>query len=281
MTNIAAHEGMCEIIRQTEDGIEFYTVTSTGKSGMSQSGLSVLAGVTRQAIIKLEETLVTKAPSKSLEPFVGKDLTLVTENEAFVEGKPVGNLRIYSSGFCSSVIQHYAFKGNETAQYSMGKFSDMGIERWIQQITGWSKSEPQGQPYWYRRLIMYREKTRIPVGYFSVFEEIISLIGDLEAQGYVIPAGCVPDASVGKCWATYLRKVEKINPKDVALKYKHYYPDWAHSVKAFIYPLEFLPKFRIWMEETYKPIKMVAYFQKKDPTAMPSVCKLLGLPEGK
>ncbi len=156
------------------------------------------------------------------------------------------------------------------------------IEEWLDE---WSKLQYQetatGQPYWYRRMILYREKTKIPVGYFSIFEEIISLIGDLEAQGYVIPTGCIPDISVGKCWAFYLQKVEKINPKNVAKKYKHQYPDWAYPIEAFIYPLELLPKFRIWMEEAYKPLKMFEYFRKKDPAALPSVCRLLGLPEGK
>jgi hypothetical protein len=281
MTNIATNDGVCDLIRSTEDGAEFYSVSSTGKSGMSQTGLATLAGVTRQSIIKLEEALVTKTPSKWLESFVGETLTLVPEGEVFVNGKSAGNLKIYHSCFCSAAIRHYAFKGNETAQYSMSRFSDMGIEMWIQGITGWVKSEPVGQPYWYRRMMLYREKTKIPVGYFSIFEEIISLIGDLEAQGYVIPTGCIPDISVGKCWAFYLQKVEKINPKNVAKKYKHQYPDWAYPIEAFIYPLELLPKFRVWMEEAYKPLKMFEYFRKKDPAALPSVCRLLGLPEGK
>jgi hypothetical protein len=39
--------------------------------------------------------------------------------------------------------------------------------------------------------------------------------------------------------------------------------------------------FRKWLEETYKPSKMLAYFKKSSPDALPSICKLLGLPEGK
>jgi len=55
---------------------EFYTVVITGQSGMSQSGLAALAGVDCGTIRNLEKTLGNSAPSESLEPFVGKALTL-------------------------------------------------------------------------------------------------------------------------------------------------------------------------------------------------------------
>lgn len=54
------------IIRQKQEGVEFYTITDTGESGMSQSGLAIFKGVSRQALIRLEDALVTKAASKSL-----------------------------------------------------------------------------------------------------------------------------------------------------------------------------------------------------------------------
>ena len=60
---------------------EFYTVEVTGESGMSQSGLSVLCGVTQPAISGLEKTLISRAPSKTLEPFVGKRLTLISSED--------------------------------------------------------------------------------------------------------------------------------------------------------------------------------------------------------
>jgi hypothetical protein len=129
------------ILRREDNGIEFYTVQSTGQSGMSQSGLSILAGVSQQAISKLEKTLTTKSISESLEPWMGKALTLITskDDDCEINGTAVGNLSIYQSGFCSAVIQHYAFKGNKVAQYSLTKFSTSGIDSWIQKQTGWEK----------------------------------------------------------------------------------------------------------------------------------------------
>ena len=88
-----------DLIRKVENNVEFYTVLETGESGMSQSGLAILAGVSSQALIKLEATLVTSSPSECLQPFVGENLTLVTNNEQnlTVNGKSVGNLKIYKS----------------------------------------------------------------------------------------------------------------------------------------------------------------------------------------
>lgn len=144
-----------------------------------------------------------------------------------------------------------------------------------------AKQQPAKPPHWYRRLGLFRTKTKIPVGYWCIFEEIVGTIADLEQLGYIPPEGIIPDISVGKCWCNHLRSNLKVNPKDIGKKYKHYYPDWAHSVSPYIYPLEYLPEFRVWFEQTYKPQKMLTYFKNADPVALPSVCKLLGLPEGK
>lgn len=88
-----------EIIRKTDEGIEFYTIALTGQSGMSQSGLAILAGVDRKTLRNLEDTLGEKAPSKDLESFVGIPLTLGIEDPR-IDGKPVGNLKIYKAAYC-------------------------------------------------------------------------------------------------------------------------------------------------------------------------------------
>lgn len=48
-----------------------------------------------------------------------------------------GNLRVYKPSVCARIIQHYAFQGNEVAQYSLDQFTELGINTWIQGITGW------------------------------------------------------------------------------------------------------------------------------------------------
>jgi hypothetical protein len=80
-----------------EGKVEFYTVVLTGQSGMSQSGLSVLAGVDPKTLRNLEETLRISAPSEILEPFVGEDSTLriIKIDDPVIEGKRQGNLKVY------------------------------------------------------------------------------------------------------------------------------------------------------------------------------------------
>lgn len=49
------------------DGVEFYTDITTGKSGISQTGLATLCGVSRQAVSKLINSLSTGSAPESLK----------------------------------------------------------------------------------------------------------------------------------------------------------------------------------------------------------------------
>jgi hypothetical protein len=253
-----------------------FKIDTNGKAFVSIRGAARLADVDEKSL-RYSFQGAEEKPSKLATSLIEQGFSGAEQNNWSESGIPDTALAV--------ILEYYGYEAQERYRTELAKqccraFRAIGIRSWVQKELGWQPGTT-GQPYWYRRMMLYREKTKIPVGYFSIFEEIISLIGDLEAQGYVIPTGCIPDISVGKCWAFYLQKVEKINPKNVAKKYKHQYPDWAYPIEAFIYPLELLPKFRVWMEEAYKPLKMLEYFRKKDPAALPSVCRLLGLPEGK
>lgn len=134
------------VIKTVSDSVEFYTILESGESGISDSGLEFLIGASTRTVGKLKETLQTKAPSKTLEPFVGQNLTLQTkaENGWVVNGVNAGNLTINKSDFCVAVIEHYAFearnyKGKEIAVFTYRKFAKMGFDQWVQSITGWEE----------------------------------------------------------------------------------------------------------------------------------------------
>lgn len=284
---------MVNLIKREPEGsnegtFEFYTVDDTGESGMSQTGLAILCGVTQPAISALEKTLISKAPSRTLEPFVGKPLTLISSQgeEVFVNGKRVGNLTVYTAAFCAAVIRHYDRLGNEVAQYSADQFTEMGITSWIQSITGWSKAEPSRSyiPYWYQRLSLFTAKTRVPDGWWSVFEELAKMMRELEGYGYVLPDVSpttgkliTPDISIGKTFCTHMRS-QGYPVDSVVRKYTHYYPD-GRVIGANIYPDEWLTHFRSWFNSQWKPKKLAEYLGSRDPEALPSISKLLGLPE--
>ena len=57
------------------------------------------SGVTQPAISGPEKTLISRAPSKTLEPFVGKRLTLISSEDepVTVNGAPAGNPKVYNA----------------------------------------------------------------------------------------------------------------------------------------------------------------------------------------
>jgi hypothetical protein len=129
------------LIRSEQNGIEFYTVESTGESGISQSGLAKLCGVRSPSVYRFEATLLRSQASSDLEslPAEGfEDFTLLRNDEkAIVNGKESGNLKIYRSRFCIEVVKYHADKGKKEALHSLMKFAEMGFNSWVQQITGW------------------------------------------------------------------------------------------------------------------------------------------------
>lgn len=134
---------MTQIIRAVEDGVEFFTVEATGESGMSYSGLANLSGVDKSTVGRLISDLLQAKTPKRLQPWIGKDLHLLHEYT-----KRGGKVKILRSDFCAAVIKHYAFEGNEVAEYSLEKFADIGMRSWIQTITEWQPQETKALAQW-------------------------------------------------------------------------------------------------------------------------------------
>ncbi|MEO8890721.1 MAG: hypothetical protein ABI417_04155, partial [Coleofasciculaceae cyanobacterium] len=199
-----------EIIRRDDGEIEFYTIALTGQSGMSQSGLAILSGVSRQALIDLEKTLVSKAPSEYLQSFVGKDLTLVTPNP-LINGKLVGNLKIYKCLYCAAVLKHYSREESpehirRVATFSILKFADRGITDWIQGITEWKQYKESILPHTsvYVSRIEHMRDHEIPDHLWAIFREGSELLLLLEKDWRVpINDYDILDGSIGRKWSDY------------------------------------------------------------------------------
>jgi hypothetical protein len=123
--------------RVEQDGVEFYTL-KTGVSGMSISGLARLCGIDRRAISRLLKRIHgTKLRSEWLQSFLGKDLHLGLNS--------VSGAKIIHGEVCVAIIGYYAFEARyktKAAEYAFKKFAYMGLEAWIQSITGWQPQLP-------------------------------------------------------------------------------------------------------------------------------------------
>ena len=129
------------ILRHEENGIEFFTLITTGESGMSQRGLARACGRSQQALSKLVKTLTTKTTIKRLQRFVGKALTLTTN--ATSSDQKLRNTTVYTAEFCFAVIKHYAIEGSEVAELTLDAIGEIGLNSYIQGKTGWLPEQYQ------------------------------------------------------------------------------------------------------------------------------------------
>lgn len=121
---------------------------------------------------------------------------------------------------------------------------------------------------------------KIPNGYFSVITELyVRLYAKLEHAGYKIPnkgfngKEIRPDASIGKCFANYLRERYPSAPGEFKT-YTHVFPS-GFECEARLYPLELISIFIRYVEEIWIPQKAESYFFERDRKAIPYITKLL------
>jgi hypothetical protein len=138
------------ITRVIEDGVEFFTINATGKSGTSVSGAARLNGVSHQAITQLiEQVVASTIDVECFKPFLGRDM----RSQLAINGDAkITRMSWLPSDFVAAATEYYAFESSrkKTAEalFAHRKFAKMGIERWIQGITGWvdPKLKPPGLP---------------------------------------------------------------------------------------------------------------------------------------
>ena len=129
------------ITRVIRDNVEFFTIDDTGESGMSESGLAVLCGVSHQAINKLLRSLVaTNSDLNHLKTRLDGKIWLQPRGLSALERGKITNLAIVRAKACAAVVEHYAFESRyrtEDATFAYRKFAELGITAWIQEMTDW------------------------------------------------------------------------------------------------------------------------------------------------
>jgi hypothetical protein len=129
------------ITRVDRDGVEFFTVDETGESGMSESGLARLCGVSPVSIHKfVSSSALTWDQEKALNPAFRKTIAFKPGSGKNLKSSQNSNIKILSALVCARVIRHYALESKyktQEALFTLDKFSTAGITAWIQEITHW------------------------------------------------------------------------------------------------------------------------------------------------
>ena len=148
------------------------------------------------------------------------------------------------------------------------------VTRWV---FDWMNGSVQGyMPEHVRRYI--RNKAKIPHDHFSMLNEIyLNLLAPLEDYGVIPPDKMMPDISTGRMFSDFLRK-RGIDPEKFRT-YEHEFIDPSRpTVKARLYPIEYLGEFRKYFNEVWLPTRAERYFQKRFPAALPHLPKIRQLP---
>lgn len=155
-------------------------------------------------------------------------------------------------------------------QWASAKFAVL-VSQWIDD---WKEGKQKPKTVMPPHILRHQmNMAKIPVGFFSVLQEMTyTLVAPLEAQGYSLPSNLMPDISQGKMFCQHLRDVHGINTNGLNT-YTHSFPD-GRTVKAKLYPLEYLVIFRQLMAQQWLP-QAENYFKKRDANALPAIQQLL------
>ncbi|MEA5499542.1 hypothetical protein [Limnoraphis robusta] len=129
-----------DLLRHVEDGCEYLTVRSTGRSGMSQRGLARFIDKHNTSIVYWVDKVRKADPMDNslpepLKPFAGKPLTLMGYSD------PSGR-DILEDIFCAALIEYFAqyaqdADSNDQAKKACSFIKSVGMRNLIQLKTGW------------------------------------------------------------------------------------------------------------------------------------------------
>jgi hypothetical protein len=250
------------------NGVEM-GVLENGIPYLTESGLARMCGIDRKVINRL----AVNWGDESAKPR-GKVISQLLEQAGFIESslylksehKGV-EINAYTEPVCIALLEYYAFVAEdrrEQAQQAFRTLARTKFREFIYDAVGYSPSQRilDSWKHFHDRIDMTLDS--VPVGYFSVFKEIASMIVPMIRAGILISDKVVPDISVGKAWSVYWSISELEIAHAARIKYDHEYPLYYPQSKsnpqpAFAYPDSALGAFRQWLRENYIISKFPAY----------------------
>lgn len=108
---------------------------------------------------------------------------------------------------------------------------------------------PRFNNMWEERRILFHRETKIPAGFWCVFEMVAGYCEGDEYRNVMLVEHATPDISVGLKWCQHLR--ERGYDMSLIQKYGHVYPDKRGRQLANIYPAAWLGEYWTWFHGTY------------------------------
>jgi hypothetical protein len=134
----------------------------------------------------------------------------------------------------------------------------------FREARGLLEDQKQRTPYinnlWEQRLDLFNRYTRIPAGYWCVFNVIAAYCWSRELHGEYLMEGSEPDVSVAMHWCTYACE-ELYLDMSLIKKYPHHYPDHRRAQPANVYPNAWLGLFHDWFQRIYIPYIWLVYLK--------------------
>lgn len=255
------------IMHNTPDGIEM-GVMADGTPYLGARGLAALCGTAPSNIITLikewdEQKYRPRGQiiKKLIEEQGGRSSGLYTPIK--VKGKSYHAINEIN---CMAILEYYAFESqspSEQAKRNYRSLARLTLRAFIYERTGYDPVE-QVPKYWqiFHERITLNE---VPSGYFSVFEEIASLLITGIRKGMPFDQNSMPDISVGQGWGKVWRESEFDTAYGERVKHLHKFPsDFPQKdPEAWIYPVKALGEFREWFDDTYLRMKFPKYLATK------------------
>ena len=194
----------------------------------------------------------------------GESLHLVTMG-------PNGPTPAYTDAVCMALLEYYAFDAKqgdpEVAQRNFRLLARKSFRQFIYDGCGYNPDAhlPESWRTFQERILL---NDQMPIGYFSIFREIADLLVHMIKAGCALDSHTMPDGSVGLCWSNYWNKNNLEAKHGPRRKYPHNFPDWfpqaaANPVGAWIYPVQALGDFKMWMYENYGKNDLPRYVGSK------------------
>ena len=249
------------------NGIEM-GVLENGLPYLTESGLSRMCGINRRALNRLasnwsEQRLRPRGQkiAELLEDlrFEGDTLFLRSENN----GTPIN---AYSEPVCLALLEYYAFVTDDPREQAVRAFRVLArttFRNFVYRAVGYSPEQRaiDSWKHFHDRIDMTLDA--VPDGYFSVFQEIATMIVPMIRANIIISDKVVPDISVGRAWSQFWTEngLEKYGDR---VKYNHSYPLYYPQAKsnpqpAYAYPESVLPVFRAWLRREYITSRLPRY----------------------